>query len=156
MKLPLYFIYLIYTLPLGILVFAVIPRIEIRRLAFLGILYGAITDVFLILLVTHILKAGGYKNYYPFGFMGIPFFPPLAWVFYYILYLYFLPKNKPWNIIYLVAASGYTTMFSNILQNLNIFQWNYNRLFFPLFLYLTWNSLVTWTYIKYFKKELSY
>lgn len=150
MSLPL--IYVIYTLALGILAFAVVPRSEIRRLSFWGIIYGAIADFTIIILVTHVLKGGGYKNYYPFGFMGIPFFPLLAWVFYFILYLYFLPQKRPWNIIYTIAAAGYSVIFSNILQNLGIFQWNVGRLFLPFMLYLSWNALVTWSYLKYFKK----
>jgi len=156
MKIPFPFIYMIYTLALGIMAFAVVPRTEIRRLSFLGIIYGAIIDFFLIVLVTHLLGGGGYKNYYPFGFMGIPLFPLLAWVFYFILYLFFLPKRKPWNIIYTIAAAGYSTIFSNTLQNLGIFQWNVGRLFLPFILYLTWNSLVTWSYLKYFSKIFLY
>lgn len=84
MEFPLYLIYIIYTFTLGILAFAVVPRSEIRRLSFLGIIYGAITDFCLIIIVTHLLGAGGYQNYYPFGFMGIPFFPLLAWFFYFL------------------------------------------------------------------------
>lgn len=156
MSLPLPFIYIMYTLPLGILALALIPRSEIRRLSFWGILYGAIIDFCLIIVVTHLLGAGGYKNYYPFGFMGIPFFPLLSWVCYFILYLYFLPKKKPWVTIYTIAASAYSTIFSNVLQNLGIFQWNISKLFLPFLLYLTWNSLVTWTYLKYFEGKKQY
>lgn len=145
-----------YTFPLGILALAVIPRSEIRRLVFWGILYGTIIDFCLIIIVTNLLGGGGYQHYYPFGFMGMPFFPLLAWFFYFVLYLYFLPKTKPWKYIYTVTASIYCTIFSNTLQNLGIFQWNVDRLFLPFLLYLAWNSIVTWSYLKYFENKKMY
>ncbi len=152
-KIPPESIYIFYTAALGIMTFAVVPRMEIRRLSILAIIYGAITDFFIIIFLTHLLGIGGHTNYHPFGFMGIPFFPLLAWVFYFIIYLYFLPKKGPWSIIYTVAASGYDTLFSNVLQNLNIFQWKISSLYLPFILYLTWNLLVTFTYQKYFRDK---
>jgi len=156
MEFKLQYIYIIYTLALGIMALAVVPRPEIRRLSFLGIIYGAITDFWIIIFATHLLEVGGYKNYFPFGFMGIPFFPLLAWTFYFILYLFFLPQRKPWIIIYIIAAAGYSTIFSIILQNLGIFQWNVGRLFIPFLIYLTWFSIVTFTYHKYFENKEFY
>lgn len=152
-KIPPEYIYIIYTVALGIMAFAVVPRSEIRRLSMLVIIYGALGDVLLIFLGSHLLRLGGYINYYPFGFMGIPFFPLLAWVCYYIMYLYFLPINRPWNIIYTILASGYGTIFANILSNLGIFELNYGKLLLPFIIYLTWNSIVTFTYQNHFRDK---
>ena len=66
--------------------FAVVPRMEIRRLSILAIIYGAITDFYNNFLNPPI-RIGGHTNYHPFGFMGIPFFPLLAWV-YFIIYIF--------------------------------------------------------------------
>jgi len=48
-KIPPESIYIFYTAALGIMTFAVVPRMEIRRLSILAIIYGAITDFFIII-----------------------------------------------------------------------------------------------------------
>lgn len=154
MKIPLAYIYVIYAFALGTMTLLLVPRAEIRRLAILGIIYGAITDFFMVIIATHLLGIGGYKNFYPFGFMGIPFFPLLAWSSYFIMYLYFLPSEKPWDIIFTLAATGYDIIFSNVLQNLGIFQWNISKLYLPFFIYLFWNLTVTLTFQNYFRDKI--
>lgn len=154
-KLPLYSIYIIYTGILALVARVFVPLNQIRKLAFWGLIFGAVVDFFMIIIFSHILGAGGHKNYGPFTFMGIPFFPLLAWTFYFITYLYLLPKLKPYNYAFSIVTAGYSTLFSNILQNLDIFKWNYGRLVLPFFIYLFWNLSVTWTYQKFFQgKEL--
>lgn len=156
MDFPLYLIYLIYTSILALILVLVVPKAEIRRLAFSGILFGAIADVLIIILISLIFNLGGYKEFYPFGFMGIPFFPPLAWSIWFIFFFYLLPHKKPWIYIYVVAAASYCVIFSNVLQNLGIFQWNMGRIIVPYLLYLSWITLATWTYMSYFKDEELY
>lgn len=141
-----FFIYPIYTGTLVILTYALVPRQEIRRLSIYGITFGAVTDAVMIIVFTHLLGVGGYLNYGPFGFMGIPFFPLFAWTAYFILYLYLLPKTKMWVYIYLTVAAFYSVMFSNVLQNLGIFKWNYGRLFVPFLIYIGWHLGVTLIY----------
>ncbi|MCF8012166.1 MAG: hypothetical protein K9L17_13145 [Clostridiales bacterium] len=145
---PLYFINPIVAVILFLLVIAVVPRIEIRRLAFYGIIFGAIIDMFNILIFTKVLGIGSYINYGPFEFLDIPFFPLISWVAYFILFFYFLPKERPWDYIYVLSAASLSTMFSNILVNLGVFKWNYGELFVPYMIYLTWFALVTMAYYK--------
>jgi hypothetical protein len=151
-KLPLYSTYLIYTAVLGLIMTVIVPRRQIKRLAFWGLIYGSVVD-FLILILYNVFSIGKYKNYGPFAFMGFPFFPLLAWAFYFIIYLYFLPKPRPFNYVYSIAAAGYCTIFSNILQNLHIFRWHYGRLVLPFIIYLLWNLAVTWTYQRFFQDK---
>ncbi|MBO8168277.1 MAG: hypothetical protein H0Z35_03710 [Thermoanaerobacteraceae bacterium] len=148
LTLPKYFIYIVYTGILALMLIAVIPRQDIKRLAIYGIIFGAVMDGVLIVLVSHILGLGGYLHYGPLGFMGIPLFPLFAWTAYFILYFYFLPEQKPFLYIYTLAAAAYSTLLSNVLENLGIFKWNYGRLLVPFIIYTLWHVAVTWAYGK--------
>jgi len=150
-KFPLYFIYLLYTGVLALIMIVLIPRKDIYRLALLGLFYGAIIDIFWILIIS-LVGAGGYLNYGPLGFKSIPFMPPVAWTIFFIMFLYFAPKKKPWNYLFAVVAAGYSVFFSNVLSNLGIFHWTFSKILFPFGLYLIWILFVTWSYEKYGKK----
>ena len=141
------YIYFIYTGLLAFLVKLIVPINEIRRLSIYAIVFGAIADV-AILCMIKLVGPGGYINYGPFGFLGIPFFPLLAWTCYYILYFYILPKGKRIRIIYIITAASYSTLFANVLKNLGIFEWPYERVILPFCIYLVWHSISTWGYLK--------
>ncbi|MGM0370717.1 MAG: hypothetical protein ACQEP9_09855, partial [Bacillota bacterium] len=119
-------------------------RKNIRKLAIYGLLFGALGDISAILIFGHLLKLGGYLNYGPLGFFNIPFFPPIAWTIWFILYFYFLPDRKILKYIYITTAALYATIFSNVLANLNIFKWNYSKIILPFFIYITWFIGSTW------------
>lgn len=150
---PLYFIYPIYTGILGLILCAVVPKKDIQRLAVYGLISGGVLDAVVIILFTHILGVGGYINYGPFGFMGMPFFPLLAWTIFFILFFYFIPEKKPWNYIFVLIAALYSVLFSNMLMNLGIFKWNYDRLIIPFLIYISWFSAVTWGFYRVAKKN---
>ena len=146
---PTYFIYPIYTFCLLILTYALVPRQDIRYLLRYGVIFGFITDTVIVILFTKLIGLGGYTNFGPFAFKGIPFFPLIAWTIYYILYLYLLPKEKPWLYFFPVAAALYSVLFSNVLQNLGIFVWNWGTFIVPLIIYIFWHIMVTWLYLKW-------
>jgi hypothetical protein len=120
--LSVHFIYPLYSGILAIILYCLVPRKSIRRLFIYGVIFGSIIDFAAVIVFTFFLGIGGYINYGPFGFMGIPFFPLIAWCCYFILYFYFLP-NKPYVYLYPIVAALYSTLFSNILQNIGIFKW---------------------------------
>lgn len=145
---PTYFIYPIYTFVLFIVTYLLVPRQEIRYLLRYGVIFGAVTDAVMIIVFTKIIGLGGYIAYGPFAFKGMPFFPLLAWTIYYVLYLYLLPKSKPWTYIFPITAAFYSVLFSNVLQNLGIFKWNWGTILIPSLIYLFWHFTVTWIFIK--------
>jgi len=150
---PEHFIYPIYTSILALIAVTLVPRQELKRLALPGILFGAVADIFYIKLIG-LIKMGEYINYKYFGAFGIPFFPPVAWTVYFIMFLYLLPREKPWVYIFPAIASCYSIYFSNILQALGIFKWNYGNPILPLILiYATWHFGVTWVYLRIFCPE---
>ncbi|WP_366924056.1 hypothetical protein MFMK1_000997 [Metallumcola ferriviriculae] len=151
MSLPLYWIYPLYTGILAIALVALVPKSQIRKLAYYAIILGGMADALLILVVTHVVGAGGYLNYLPFGFTVMPFFPPIAWVAYFIMFLHFLPDKQPWIYIYIASSALYSMLFSNVLLNLGIFTWNYGRLIVPLLIYFPWQFTAAWIYQRYEK-----
>ncbi|WP_407307013.1 hypothetical protein [Desulfosporosinus sp. SB140] len=145
---PTYFIYPIYTICMFIITYLLVPRQAIRYLLRYSIVFGFLTDMMMVILFTKIIGLGGYINFGPFCFKGIPFFPLIAWTIYYVLYLYLLPREKPWIYIFPIAAAFFSVLFSNVLQNLGIFVWNWGTLIIPLAIYLIWHTAVTWAYLK--------
>lgn len=143
---PLYLVYPLYTGILGLVMLAVVPRERIRELVPYALVFGAVLDFLIILVLGNYFNAFSYINYGPFGFLGIPFFPLLAWTFFFIIYLHLLPRRFPWNYIFTIAAAAYSVIFSNVLQNLGIFLWQTSRLLTPVVLYLAWMFFVTYTY----------
>lgn len=152
MSFPLYFIYVVYTAVLGLIALALVPKRCFKKLSLHAIFLGGLYDVFWIAILD-LIGAGGYINYGPFAFL-VPFFPPIAWTIFYIMYLYILPKKTPWNYFLAIIAAGYSVIFSNILQNLGIFKWNFGRVIFPFILYFIWFTSVTFIYSHYILKNV--
>lgn len=148
LQLPLHYTYPIYTAILAAMLLALVPRPQIKRLVIYGIAFGALSNVAVVLLAFNGLQLGGHINYGPLGVFGIPFFPPVAWSVWFILYFHFLPKRLFWRIIYRLAAISYAVFFSNILVNYNVFQWNYGRVLIPFLIFGTWLTLATWAYMR--------
>lgn len=151
MRFPLYLLYPLYTGAIVLVMIAVVPRERIRRLAVFGVIYGGLGDA-LVLLILFILNIAGYRNYGPFAFLGLPFFPPLAWSAYFIIFLHLLPERYPWNYVFTLAAAGYSIVFSKVLQNLGLFQWKSSSILPPLIVYFIWMMVAVFTYQRFFRE----
>lgn len=148
---PKYFIPLIYTGIFAIILVVAVPKQDIRRLAIYGIIFGAVVDVFTITL-GNITGLYGYINYGPFGFMGIPFFPPISWTIFFMLYFYFLPEQRPLLYVYVASAIFYSILFANLIMNLGIFTLSH-RWLPSLIVFSIWIPAVTWGFYKLAKKN---
>lgn len=135
----------LYTGIFAIIVIAVIPRKEIKRLAIYGIIFGAVFNI-LSLLIGHITGKYGFMNFEPFGISFIPFFPPISWTLFFMLYFYFMPK-KPLLYIYVASAIFYGILFGNMIMNLGIFKLS-DRWLSPLIIFIIWFSTATWGYFR--------
>lgn len=139
-----YWIYPIYTTILAIILIAIVPRSGIKRLAVHSILLGGVVDFLILELFGYLINTNTYINYLPFGAGKISFFPPIAWTIWFILFFYLLPDNNILRYIYLAVAAAYSTFFSNVLINLNVIGWEYEKVFIPFFIYLVWFSAAIW------------
>lgn len=144
---PLPLIYPLYTFLLALLARMIVPIQEIKRLFIYALLFGASGDV-IALLILKLFKIGGYINYGPLGFLGLPFFPMIAWTSFYLIYFWLFPKMKTLQFIYIAIAAAYSAFFSNVLLNLGVFQWNYGRVLLPFCIYLIWTFLSTYGFLK--------
>lgn len=142
---PQYFITPLYTGIFAIILVAVVPRKEIKRLAIYGIIFGAIFNI-LSLLIGKITGKYGFINIGPFGIFGIPFFPPISWTLFFMLYFYFMPK-KPLLYIYVALAIFYGILFGNMITNLGIFKLSHKWIL-PLIIFTVWFSTATWGYLR--------
>ncbi|SFG11276.1 hypothetical protein SAMN05660649_00721 [Desulfotomaculum arcticum] len=143
---PKHFIYLIYTSVFALILIAVVPKREIRRLSIYGIIFGGIMDVFM-LIMGNITGLFGWINYGPFGFLGIPIFSSISWAIYFILYFYFLPEHKPLVYVYTAGGIVFSVLYTNIVISLGVFE-SYNRVWLPLMAFILWFSTATWGFYK--------
>ena len=144
---PKYLIPLIYSIFFALILFAVVPRFEIRRLSIYGIIFGAIGDS-IVIISGKTFRLFEYINYEPLGLMGIPFFAPLSWAIFFVIYFYFLPKHKPLICVYVLSAIGYSIMFGNLLVNLDLMKYYHHKILLPLITFSLWFPAVTWGYYK--------
>lgn len=143
---PKYFIYPIDTIIFSIILIATVPRKEIRRLSIYGIIFGGIMDV-LVHFFGYITGLFSWINYGPFGFIGVHIFANVSWSIYFILYYYFLPKQKPLNYIFVGAGIFFSLLYYNLIIDLGIFT-SYGRIILPLFGFSFWYVIATWGFYK--------
>lgn len=148
---PQYLITPLYTVIFALIVIAVIPKDEIKRLAVYGIIFGAVFNI-LTLLIGSLTGRYGFINFEPLGISFIPFFPPISWTLFFMLYFYFMPQ-KPLLYIYVVSAIFYGILFGNMITNLGIFKLS-NRLLLPLISFTIWFLAATWGYIRLSRGKL--
>jgi len=140
------FIPMVYTFIFALIMFAVVPRAEIRRLSIYAIIFGAIFDV-IAATIGYLTGKFGYIDYQEFGVMALHFFAPISWAIYYILYFYFLPEKNIYRYIYVLSGIFYSVMFSQVIGKLGILRPG-ELLIYPIALFCIWFPLATWGYLK--------
>lgn len=143
---PDYFIYPIFTVIFAIILMANVPRQEIQRLSIYGIIFGGIIDV-LVHSFGYVTGLFSWINYGPFGFIGVHLFPSLSWSIFFILYFYFLPKQKPLNYIFAVVGIFFSALYHTMLLDLGILK-SVSRFILPLLGFSAWFSIATWGFYK--------
>lgn len=143
---PKYFIYLIDTITFALILIASVPRKEIQRLSIYGIIFGGMIDV-LVHLFGYITGLFSWINYGPFGFIGVHIFASVSWSIYFILYFYFLPKQKPLNYVFMGAGIFFSLLYFNLVIDLGILE-STGRIILPLFGFVVWFLIATWGFYK--------
>lgn len=143
---PLYFIYFIYTAVFALILIVTVPKEEIRRLSIYGIIFGGLADI-PVLIFGKLTGLFYWINYGPLGIKGICIFSNLSWAMFFIMYFYFLPKQKPLNYIFIGAGVVFSVLYHNLVIDLGIF-YSYNRYWVPIIAFSGWFIIVTWGFYK--------
>ncbi len=152
---PIYFLHLILTAIFALILVLVVPRHEIKRLAVYGIIFGGLMD-FLMLTVGSLTGFFGWINFGPFGLSYLPFFAPISWSIFYIMYFYFLPREKVLMYVFAASGIGMSILYTNMVINLGVFMSTVGRVIVPVFSFAIWFSIATWGYLKlseYYKDD---
>ncbi|MDX9871012.1 MAG: hypothetical protein RBT41_01170 [Clostridia bacterium] len=139
--------------PLYILVFFIptllfIPRREYKGYFLYGFILGGMVDILTIVLLGNILGMFMYSDG-PLVVQGIPIFIPIAFTFTWMLFLYFLPVQTTFLVVYITGFSGFAVLLGFVLQNLGYFTYSYGftlSAFINFISFLLWFSLSAWIY----------
>lgn len=140
-----------YTIGFAVILVALVPRREIRRLAIYGMIFGGLADI-LVVSFAHYIGEFRYINYEPFGLFGIHFMAPIAWTVFFMLYFYFLPSGTVYRYIYTVMGMLYSMMFCQTITKLGILSLA-NGLVDSIVPFVPWYLAATWGYSKLTEQE---
>lgn len=141
----------LYTLIFSVILVAVVPKTEIRRLSIYGIIFGAIFDVVFVS-IANITGSFRYINYESFGLIGIHFLAPISWAIFFILYFYFLPNKRPYIYLYIISGVFYSMMFCQMITKLGVLKLSHG-IIDSIIPFVFWFPLATWGYLKLEKNK---
>ncbi|TGE39678.1 hypothetical protein E4K67_01375 [Desulfosporosinus fructosivorans] len=121
LDLPYLYYYLIFTFGLLFLILAFIPKLEIKKLFWFGLLWGSGLD-FLVEYIYHFVHLTKYQHMAPFNIGVLPLWTILAWTPAVMLFIYFLPQQRERYIywIYVIMWSTFISFVAMILRQLDI------------------------------------
>jgi len=124
-----------------------IPRKLYKKYFIYGLITGAAGD-FLVALLLESVNLIEYKNAGVFTVLGLNFWAPISWMFVHMIFLYFLPQRRPFLYIYILSFAMFSRVFSNILSNLNLFEFRGVWPYASFFVFLFWYGGAAWLYRK--------
>jgi len=142
-------IYFFYkALLFGIAAYAVIPRTEFKRYLIYGFIFGAIGDV-LMVFTLDLLGLSKYHNMGPFSIWGlISFWTPIAWMFAFMIFFYFLPVRTVFLVPYIAGFALYAYMVGLVLSELGLFEYVGAYKYYAPLVFTAWFSIAAYVYFK--------
>lgn len=144
---PLFLLHPLYAVTFVLVLMLMVPRKEIQRLSLFGIVLGGGGDV-IVHSFGYITGLFAWINYGPFGFIGVHLFSSIAWSAFFIVYFYYLPRQKPFVYIYIFASICASMIYYNLVLDLQIFK-AVDRLIVPFDGFAAWFGVATWTFFKW-------
>ena len=136
-----------------------IPKDKYRTLFIYGFIFGGLIDALTIIIIGNWIGEFTYLAG-PYVGGGIPIFVPIAFIFVWMLFFYFLPARTLFLVPYVIGFSGFSITVGSVLQNLGFFQLPHGNLRGALVTgisFLVWFSFSAWFYlkdIKHYKGEM--
>jgi hypothetical protein len=108
----------------GIPTLIFIPKEQYKKFLLFGFVLGGVVDVMTIIIIGNMLGAFSYIAG-PLEAFGIPVFIPIAFMFVWMLFLYFLPVRVEFLIPYIAGFVGFAVMLGFVQQNLGYFKFGH-------------------------------
>lgn len=121
LQFPYLYYYLIFAFGVLALMVVFVPKAEIKKLFWFGLLWGSATD-FVFEHIYHFIKLTMYQHMTPFNVGVLPIWTILAWTPTVVLFIYLMPNEKGrvhfW--LYLLVWSAFTSFVAVILTQLDL------------------------------------
>lgn len=132
----------------GIATIVTIPRELYKKFLLYGFVFGVIGDIASILVLSQ-LRLMKYSNMGPFSIYGLfSFWTPIAWMFAFMLFFYFLPRRRMFLYPYVVGFAIFGYMVGLVLEGFDVFHYiGFWRYWAPFF-FLMWFSGAAWLFYK--------
>ncbi len=133
----------------GIATLVAIPREVYKKFFLYGFIFGAIGDVVSILVFGQGIGLFKYSNFGPFSIFGLfSFWTPIAWMFAFMLFFYFLPRRRLFLYPYVVGFALFGYMVGLVLEGFGVFRYiGFWRIGAPLF-FILWFSAAAWVFFR--------
>ncbi len=142
-------IFLLKALFFGLATVLIIPRDVYKRYFLYGFMFGAIGDIIVATLLGPVLHLIQYKNMGVFGLFGIvSFWTPIAWMFAFMLFFYFLPMRRIFLYPYIIGFAIFGYFLGIVLQQLDLYEYIGNYLYFAPITFIIWFSISAWVYLR--------
>ncbi|MFZ7103275.1 MAG: hypothetical protein ACOWWO_11565 [Peptococcaceae bacterium] len=133
----------------GLATVIVIPRDVYKRYFIYGFIFGAIGDVIVVTILGPVLHLIKYKNMGVFNIFGIvSFWTPIAWMFAFMLFFYFLPVRRIFLYPYIVGFAFYGYMVGIVLEHLNLYEYIGSYVHFAPLLFMVWFYIGALVYLR--------
>lgn len=135
-------IFFIKAVMFGVAAIIAIPKECYKKFLIYGLFLGAALDITAIVTLTK-LGVIKYLNMGAFSMYGLfSLWTPIAWMFALMIYLYFLPRRRPFLYGYVLIFSVFGIFVAKILSNFGLYEFNPFILFF---VFLGWFSFAACT-----------
>ncbi|AFQ42525.1 hypothetical protein Desmer_0476 [Desulfosporosinus meridiei DSM 13257] len=121
LNLPYLYYYLTFAFGLLFLILVFIPKQELRKLFWFGILWGSGLD-FIVEHLYHFVNLTRYQHAEPFNVGILPLWTILAWAPAVMLFIYFLPQRRERYIywVYVIIWSSFICSVAVILKQIGL------------------------------------
>ena len=126
-----------------------IPQRVYKEYLIYGMLVGGLGDIVVVGLYDNLLHWMWFQNAGIFDVLGQNFLSPPSWTFTVMLFLYFLPRRRPFLYLYILTFTMYSFGYGILVHNANLFDfrpWFYYRMA-PLN-FGAWWSFTAWIFLR--------
>lgn len=132
----------------GIAAIVAIPKSLYKKYFLYGFMFGAVGNLIQVFTLGQ-MQLFKYEKMGVFGVFGkFSFWTPVAWMFAFMLFFYFLPVRRNFLYPYILAFAFFGFMVGTVLHNLGIYHFIGNYVYFAPFVYLAWFSLAALVFIR--------